>query len=420
MITDLKKNMSNRLYYADSYQCDFDATIVGITSLHDKLAVVLSQSCFYPTSGGQPYDTGLLSSGGMSASVVDVVGEPGEPVLHLLESATPTPLLTVGAQVKGTIDWSRRYGHMQQHTAQHLLSHTFLTLFGYETVSVHFGATESTLDLQPSTPQSSLLTAEQLAAAEAYANDVVYQNIPVHTYFVTDAEIGDLPVRRPPKVSGLIRIVEIEKLDYSACGGTHCRQSGELGPIKLLKQEKSRGQVRLTFVSGKRALADYGQKHTICTDIAGVFSNEISQTPELVASLVAQNKELMKQISGLNKQLLGFRAVEFQQLIQPMGEWQLVSQHLTDMSVDDAKQLVSILQENVALIVLMVVQSGEKCTLLFARGENVTVHMGDLLKEVLNQFGGKGGGRPDFAQGGGAPGSAATAMLAAAIERLQL
>ncbi|MEM7129519.1 MAG: DHHA1 domain-containing protein [Chloroflexota bacterium] len=411
--------MTERLYYADSYQYSFDATVLEITSIGERQAILLDKSCFYPTSGGQPHDLGVLTYNGISIPIIDVAGNSGEAVSHFHNQSLADSGLAVGSQIKGEIEWSRRYDHMQQHSAQHLLSHTFLTCFGYETISVHFGATESTIDLESAAAQKQNLTAEQLADAEAYANDVVYRNIPIQAYFVDDAQLAQLPVRRPPKVSGMIRIVEVDRLDYSACGGTHCKQSGELGPIKIVKQEKQKGHVRLTFLAGKRALLDYQRKHRIGHQIAGILSNELDQTPELLTSLLEQNRTYSKRIGQLNQQLLSFHAAEIQQQAEQMGDWKVVSQIVTDYSVEDAKQLASMLQKYEGTIALLALPSGEKCTLIFAGSEEISLHMGNLLKETLAEFGGGGGGRADFAQGGGTSSTNAAPMLKFALARVR-
>ncbi len=212
--------MTERLYYTDAYQTEFDAHLVAITEVNGQPAIVLDRSFFYPTSGGQPFDTGVL--GGWH--VVDVsVTENGD-VLHILDAALPSA--TLGQALHGAIDWRRRYDHMQQHSGQHLLSQIFYRHFGYETISVHFGDTESTLDLD-----IAALEFAQLDEAEQIANEMVYATLPIKAYFVTDNELAKMSLRRAPKVTGQIRIVEIDQFDYSACGGTHVRTTAEIGPI---------------------------------------------------------------------------------------------------------------------------------------------------------------------------------------------
>lgn len=268
--------MTHRSYYTDSYTTQFDATLLAVSEHEGRPALLLDQSYFYPTSGGQAHDLGIINQW----PVVDVVvGEDGQ-VYHIL-AALPEDLSAEGAlpkAVQGTINWSRRYEHMQQHSGQHLLSQLFYRLLGMETVSVHFGEDESTLDLDAAT-----VTPEQLAQVEQAANDMIYSALPIRSYFVNEAELARVPLRRPPKVKGEIRIVEIQETDYSACGGTHVRTTAEIGPIKLVRQERRRGQTRVTFLCGKRALADYIHKHELLTQAAAIYSTDIAQVPELLA-----------------------------------------------------------------------------------------------------------------------------------------
>ena len=216
--------MTERLYYTDSYCVELDAVVQAATEQDGRPALVLDRTCFYPTSGGQPYDTGTLAG----LSVVDVVAADGV-VYHVLEQPADPSL--VGQTVHGEIDWPRRFDHMQQHSGQHLISQAFDRLFGYETVSVHFGDAESTLDLD-----TAGVTPDELVRAEALVNEQVFRALPITAYFVDESEIDRVPLRRPPKVSGQIRIVEIEGADWSACGGTHVRTTAEIGPVKFVRQ----------------------------------------------------------------------------------------------------------------------------------------------------------------------------------------
>lgn len=433
--------MTERLYYTDAYVTEFESVVTNIVLATGNdngpipkghIGIELDVSCFYPTSGGQPFDTGQLTilENGEPMEVCDVIAETGQPVLHI--ATEPSSDLSIGMRLRGAIDWTRRYDHMQQHSSQHLLSHALHALLGYETVSVHFGATESTIDLVMASQDSStsdgpkpdLLTGDQLASVERYVSDVVYRNVPVNAYFVSAEEIEELPLRRPPKVTGQIRVVEIAKLDYSACGGTHCGQTGELGPIKIVKQERQRQNVRITFLAGYRALADYQTKHAIATQIAGLFSNEVSQTPSLTQSLQEENRALEKQLNRMTEELLRYRASDLLANAEHLSTGSGLSLRLVAGVYDDvtpatAKTLVSVLQEQEDLIVLMVLSGGTKLTALFARGSAIDLHMGNMLRATLAEFGGGGGGREDFAQGGGLPTTTADAILASAVAQVQ-
>ncbi|MFO7631856.1 MAG: alanyl-tRNA editing protein, partial [Caldilinea sp.] len=280
--------MTERLDYLDAYQQRFRAQVVAIREWNGAPAVVLDRTCFYPTSGGQLHDTGFLGED----AVIDVVAENGA-LLHLL--AAPTSF-AIGDTIAGAIDWSRRYDHMQQHSGQHLLSQLIHRRFGFETVSVHFGREESTLDLDTAPLPTSFL--EEIEQA---ANELAYDALAIRTYFVDDSNVKKLPLRRPPAATGQIRIVEIEGYDYSACGGTHVRTTAEIAPIKLLRQERRRNQTRIIFLCGLRACRDYGEKHRLLAETAAIFSTDMTSVPALVQRLQLQMRDLERQTVELQE-----------------------------------------------------------------------------------------------------------------------
>lgn len=403
--------MTTRLYYTNTYQTEFTAQVTTVTTVNGQPAVILDQSCFYPTSGGQPNDTGVLGG----KRVLDVmVNEQGE-VLHLL--AEPLAPEQVWEPLAGRIDWPRRYDHTQQHSGQHLLSQLFYQRFGFETVAVHFGAIESTLDLATAD-----ITSAQIDAIEQDAMQLVYAALPIKAYFVSDEELHTIPLRRPPKVTGTIRIVEIDGFDYSACGGTHCRTTAEIGPIKLTKVERRRGQVRITFLCGQRAWQDYRVKHSLITAAANLFSNEITQVPALVERNLGQIKELQQTIDGLQEDLLRAEAVQLLAAAPIINGYRLLSSQFTDKEVNLVKRLAMQVQQQQSALCLFSVLQGEKATLIFTRTADLALHVGNLLRDVLREVGGKGGGREDFAQGGGITGEQGQKLLTlgAALAEAQL
>ena len=275
--------MSERLYYTDSYTTEFDANVVTLTQVDGQPAAILDRTYFYPTSGGQQHDTGTL--GGIP--VVDVqVGESGD-VLHVLAETDPEKTMPLDT-VRGIVDWPRRFDHMQQHTGQHLLSAAFTQRLKMETVSVHFGSEICMLELDAQPADKAQITDSQLAEIENWVNDLVLAQIPVLAYSVDEAQIGDIPLRRPPKVSDAIRVVEIQDFDWSACGGTHVHNTGEIGPVKLLRTERIRGHSRVHFVCGHRALVDYRAKHDLLTATAGLLDTHPDEVPDLVARQMAR------------------------------------------------------------------------------------------------------------------------------------
>lgn len=403
--------MTKRLYYTDSYQTEFDAAVTSVTTLDGRPALALDRSCFYPTSGGQPNDLGMLDLGAWgSRQVIDVVA--GEGIVHHVLNAPPE--LPVGSRVHGVIDWTRRYDHMQQHSGQHLLSQIFARRFEYETVSVHFGTEESTLDLDTATVDPA-----QFEEAETAANDLVYASLPITAYFVDENDLHRVPLRRPPAVTGQIRIVEIAQFDYSACGGTHVHTSAEIGPVKLIRQERRRGQTRITFLCGRRAVADYARKHRLLTQTAALFSTDVGQVPTLVGAGLEQNKALQHRVDELIARQLTYTSRDLLAAAQFVGADRVVAAVL-DLPVDALKTLANLLQAEPHTIALLGSGAGGKATAVFARSDDAAPHMGNLLAGALGALGGRGGGRPEFAQGGGIPVEKLDELLQTAVAQLRL
>jgi alanyl-tRNA synthetase len=390
--------MTIRLYYDDSYCTTFDATVTAAGELGGRPAVQLDRTFFYPTSGGQPNDTGKLDG----VDVVDVLVQ-DDGLWHVLADSTT---FQPGQNVTGKIDWPRRYDHMQQHSGQHLLSQVLYRLFGFETVSVHFGAAESTLDID-----AALIEADQLVAAEQEANRLAYAALPITAYEVTQEALAAVPLRRPPKVTGIVRIVEIAEFDYSACGGTHVHTTAEIAPIKIVRQERRRGQTRLTFLCGLRAVHDYAEKHRLLVAAAGVFSTDIAAVPALVQRSLDQTRELQRQVDTLTEQIVTYETRELLAEAAIDGNLRVVQKVYVDRSVDALKQAAALLRSQPQTLALLGAQSGGKLTLLFGRSDDLALHAGNLLRDTLKAFGGNGGGRPELAQGGGVDPAQAAAML---------
>lgn len=406
-----------RLDYTSARQTTFDGRVVALRPAADAggpaasaggAAVALDRSLFYPTSGGQPHDTGTL--GGVE--VLDVTVEQGV-VWHWLAEAPPWQ---PGQTLAGEIFWPRRFDHMQQHTAQHLLSQLFARHFEAETLSVHFGDDESTLDVD-----MPALDAAQMAEIDKLAAQVVFDALPVRAYEVDEAGLAAAPLRKPPKVQGRIRIVEIEDFDWSACGGTHCATTAEAGPIKLLRSERRRGGVRVSFVAGARAVADYARKHALLSQAAALFSSDVAQLPALIERQLAQAKEQARRLEELLGRLLAYEAGALLAAAQPAAPL-LVCARRDDLDAAALRKLAGLLVEQApptGIHVLLAGAAGDTLQLAFARSAHLPQHMGNLLRAALQREGGSGGGRPDFAQGGGVPATACDALLAFARAQLQ-
>src|SRR3989441_8887916 len=280
--------MTLRLYYTDSYLTEFDATVIAVERHGERLAVILDRSAFYPTSGGQPHDTGTL--GGLP--VTEVIEDDDDRVLHVVSG----PITGV---VTGSIDWPRRFDHMQQHTGQHLLSQAFLQALGAQTRAVHLGAELSTLDLDLAD-----LPAVAAGQAEDLANRIVFEDRPVQIREVDESELPGLGLRRPAKKRGRIRVVDVQEFDRSACGGTHVRRTGEIGTVKLRRWERFKGGIRVEFLCGWRALHDTRWKNALVGDLAAKFTVKDKEVPEAMERLAAQVRERDRTVTGLRDQLI--------------------------------------------------------------------------------------------------------------------
>ncbi len=373
-----------RLYYTDSYLASFGSRVADVAEGGRR--VYLEATAFYPTSGGQPNDTGVL--GGVA--VVDVVDEGGR-VAHLL--AAPLPV-GPGAEVEGRIDWPRRWDHMQQHTGQHLLSALFAEEHGLVTVSVHFGAETSTLDLRGPPPDAALL-----AAVERRANEVVWENRPVIVVFESAAEAtraGGL--RKAPSREGELRIVAIEGLDRSACGGTHVRATGEIGAILLRRSEKIRGDTRVEFVCGGRAIGRARADYQALAGAAQLFSAPLDDVPALVQGQREQVKEAQSALRRLEEELAAYRARALYESVAPdaAGVRRIVDRRAAG-AVDELK----VLAQAVAMLprAIFLATVADPPTVLLAASEDSGVNAGAELKAVLAAAGGRGGGSPRLAQG---------------------
>lgn len=391
--------MTARLDYLDAYQTHFTAQVRALQTWRGQPAVILDQTCFYPTSGGQLHDTGTLSG----VNVVDVAAEQGA-VLHIL--AAPPPF-GVGDVVEGAIDWARRYDHMQQHSGQHLLSQLFYQRYGFETVSVHFGREEATLDLD-----AAGIDLARLEEIEQAANELAYYALEIRAYFVDDRTVAELPLRRPPAVTGQIRIVEIDGFDYSACGGTHVHTTAEIAPIKLLRQERRRDQTRLTFLCGLRAIQDYRTKHRLLLESAALFSTDPASVPALTQRLHAQLRDLQRENALLQEQLLDHEVAALLATAPRVQGAALVEHLSADRSADALKRLAARLRAQPQTIGLLASTADNRLTVIFCRSDDLTLHVGNLLRDTLAAFGGRGGGRPDYAQGGGVAPAIAPDLLA--------
>ena len=372
--------MTARLYYTDSYLKQFDAGVVSVSG--DGLRVVLDRTAFYPASGGQLHDLGTLNG----IRVIEVVeGEDGW-IVHVLEK----PL--AGGRVTGGIDWERRFDFMQQHSGQHLLSAVFERMYGFRTVSVHMGETSSTVDLETAS-----VTREQLRAVEEAANRAVAGNRPVTVGFEDASEAGGL--RKATERTGDLRIVSIDGCDRSACGGTHVRATGEIGLIVLRKLDKIRGNVRVEFLCGLRAVRRARLDYEALDAAARVFNAQWDDVPALAASMTEQLKEAGKERRRLGLELAGLRGRQLweAQEVSASGRRVYVDERASGPLDDEVRALA--LSYTAQAGAAYIATSQDPPAVLLAVSEDTGLHAGNLMKPLLAELGGRGGGNNRTAQG---------------------
>jgi len=370
--------ITERLYYTDSYLTTFAATVVEQSD--GGRLVRLDRTAFYPTSGGQPFDTGRI--GGVR--VVEV-REEGDRIAHLLEA----PIAP--GTVSGLVDWPRRFDHMQQHTGQHLLSAVLAGRFGYQTVSVHFGPESATLDLD-----AGAISPAEIRRAEADANAIVTENRPVEVAFEDATTASGL--RKTVERSGIIRIVTIQGLDRSACGGTHVRATGEVGPILIRKAERAKKQLRLEFLCGGRAVVRARADFDSLAGMAAASSAAIADVPGIVDKLRADLKAAQAARREIEDALHQYHARDLYHTAATDASGRRLIVHRVDSanveSLRGLAQAVSTLPRAV-----FVAAAGTPPTILLAASPDSGVDAGALLKPLLAELDGRGGGSPRLAQG---------------------
>ena len=370
--------MTERIYYTDAYATAFDAAVVERTDSGRR--VYLDRTAFYPTSGGQPHDLGDL--GGIA--VVDVVDE-GDRIAHVLAE----PLGSAG-RIEGRVDWVRRFDHMQQHTGQHLLSAVCADLFGGATVSVHFGTESSTIDLD-----SGAIEPAEVAQAEARANELVWEQRPVLATFEDATSAAGL--RKPSDRGGIIRVVTIQDVDRSACGGTHVRSTAEIGPTLIRRVERVRKAVRLEFVCGRRAL----QRARADQELLARLAAQCSAAPDDLPALLESQRAELKAGAALRREadeaLARYRARELYDATAPDADG------VRRAVVRDAAALEPLRAFAHAFAALpravLIATASAPPAVLIAASADSPVDAGATLKAALAAAGGRGGGSARLAQG---------------------
>jgi alanyl-tRNA synthetase len=391
-------NTTERLYYSDSHLLEFDARVLAVSGTADgRAAVALDRTAFYPTGGGQPFDTGALGA----ARVVDCVEAEDGGVLHVLEGGAPG----VGAEVRGRVDWPRRLGHIQQHTGQHILSQAFVELYGAQTRSFRMTEDACEIDVDLTEPSD-----ERVERAVARANEIVWDDRAVRVHRVTPEEAGRMPLRKDSAREGELRVIEIEGFDFSPCGGTHARATGEVGCVVARHWERAKGLVRVTFAAGGRAVADYNRANRTARAVAALFSVGRDEATEAAARLQEENKQLQRRLRAAEEVASRAEARElFEEAARESGGASVISggasviiaRSFDGRDAESLRRLAVALASHPNTVALLGAIEGDAARLVFARAPEASGDMNALMRAACATLEGRGGGRPDMAQGGG-------------------
>lgn len=383
--------MTKKLYWENSHLVTFQARIEDVFEREGKTVVVLDETAFYPEGGGQPCDTGRIASERVASVTSDEDGR----ILHHLESRAG---FEIGLTVEGEIDWKRRREMMQQHTGQHILSQAFFSLYGAETRG--FRITDRVAEIDLAIEESGEIR-NLMARAEDAANEIVFEDREVRSYTLSPEEAARLPLRKESFITDCVRVVEIEDFDYSPCGGTHARRTGEVGLIAVRGWERAKQMLRVRFVCGVRALADYRASNELVDALARRFTVGREEVEASVERLADENKALTRRVRELAQLAAAAEARELIEAAKEQAGRRVVARIFEGRDIEELKLLAHRLVEEKGVVALLATRQAGASKLVFARAGDLNLDMNRLMRRACEELGGRGGGRPEFAQGGG-------------------
>ncbi len=381
---------TERLYYSDSHLVEFEARVTEISErVSGWTAVTLDRTAFYPTGGGQPSDTGTLNG----IRVAECIETVEQGVLHVIQGRAPQ----LGEPVKGRIDWPRRLDHMQQHTGQHILSQAFVTLFHAPTRSFRVLEQVCEIDVELANP-----TNEIIEKAVELANNVIWEDRPITIKYASGEEAAGMPLRKEPSRAGELRLIEIDGFDLTPCGGTHGYRTGEVGMIGVRSWERAKGLTRIEFAAGVRALNEYRRANKVARDVAALYSASREDAAKLTARVLEENKELQRRIRVLDEVASRVEADELfnSAALDPAGT-RVITKIFDKRDAESLKHLAQALIARPRMVALLASRDGDTARLVFARSSDADGDMNALMKQACEMLEGRGGGKPDLAQGGG-------------------
>ena len=414
--------MTERLYYTDPKLLQFDGRFLDFMpdEKQERSGIVLDRTAFYPTSGGQLFDTGWLGEDTLRLRVTEVLERDDGTIVHYIDWSVLDTLgratgigIAKNALLRGVIDRPRRRDHMQQHTGQHLLSAVFIELFNAPTVSFHMGDESCTIDLEVKS-----LSPEQIREAERRSNEIISDDVAVEIKFATPEEERQMGVRKiPPDLQDKLRLIEIHGHDLTACGGTHVGRSGEIGSILLRKAEKVKQGMRVEFVCGARAVAAARKDFETLTSAAALFSSHLYDVPEQIRKTLNEAKSAGKREQKTQAELAELMAAGMVAGAPEANGIRLVKQVLADRDMAFIKLLAQKLASHPAVLTLLATTTPQPA-LVFAQSAGGRFDMGALMKEAMSALGGRGGGSRDLAQGGAPAGANIEDVLDSTVAKI--
>ena len=379
--------MGQKNYLDQSYIKEFEAEITELRETDTGVFLTLKDNYFYPESGGQPADKGSIGN----AQVLDVQLD-GEDVVIQVDKKPDGN--------KAVVDWSRRYDHMQQHTAQHLLSSVLIKLYDADTLAFHLGEEASTIDISLSS-----LSYDRITSLEEKISAYIRQTLPVIAETVTVDEFKAMPLRKkalPDHITGNIRLIHISDVDTAHCGGTHLRSTAEIQLLKIIGTENVKENVRVHFIAGDRAIKDYSRKHRYLTKISDDLTCSVWDIDRIIEKTRAENKENSSKLRKISKELASYKAAEDLESAQQAGEFNIIVKDYEGLNPGELKAVASEMTAKMASLLFCGISSfNGKAALVLAAGDKFQGDLGPVCREVVSTLNGKGGGRGNFAQGMG-------------------
>ncbi|WP_226668247.1 alanyl-tRNA editing protein [Metabacillus litoralis] len=399
--------MTGKLYYQDAYLTSFETKIVkeGFDESQKKAYVLLEDTAFYPTGGGQPHDIGEIDG----HNVLDVEEVNGE-LRHYVETI---PKRT--DKVSCSINWERRFDHMQQHAGQHILSAAFENTYGYKTISFHLGKEICTIDLAITD-----INEVEINQVELICNKIILENKPIITKWITEEELPAYHLRKELTVKDNIRLVIIPGVDDNGCGGTHPKSTGEVSVIKILGLEKQKKHIRVQFVCGHRVRHQLHDKHKVMVELTSKLNAPQEKLSEAADRLIENNRELQKDLENLKSQLIQYEANELISNAHLLNNVHVISSVYINRPISDLQDLAKdLLTKKNNTIIILISDNQEKLQLVSARSEDINLNLNAVLKGILPDINGKGGGKPSFVQAGGDKAISSESLLRNFLENVK-